>query len=89
MTEIETSVRDTKVDPNVVSEIILSTTVTSSLKDRISFGSSGYEEQKRMISDRMEKINISRTDMANRENKIKSSLLHLDQQINEIIKKRV
>ena len=60
MTEIETSVRDTKVDPNVVSEIILSTTVTSSLKDRISFGSSGYEEQKRMISDRMEKINISR-----------------------------
>lgn len=87
--EIETSVVDTKVDPNLVSEIISSTTVTSSLKDRVSYGSSGYEEQKRMISDRIETINTSRTDMTNRENKIKSSLLHLDQQVNEIIKKRV
>ena len=89
MEEIETSVLDTKVDPNLVSEIISSTTVTSSLKDRISYGSSGYEEQKRMISDRIEKINDSRTDMAARENKIKSSLLHLNQQVAEIIKKRV
>ena len=87
--EIETSVVDTKIDPNLVSEIISSTTVTSSLKDRVSYGSSGYAEQKRMISDRIEKINNSRTDMTARENKIKSSLLYLDQQVTEIIKKRV
>ena len=89
VSEIKKSVKDTKVDHNLVSEIISSTTVTSSLKDRISFGSSGYEEQKRMISDRIEKINNSRTDMTTRENKIKSSLRNLDQQVNEIIKKRV
>ena len=87
--EINNSVVDTKVDPNLVSEIISSTTVTSSLKDRISFGSSGYKEQKRMILDRIQKINNSRTEITNRDNKVKSSLRHLDQQVNEIIKKRV
>ena len=89
MTEIENSVVDTKVDPNLVSEIISSTTVASSLKDRISYGSSGYKEQKRMISDRIKKIQNSRTTMTVRENKIKSSLSHLEQQVDEIIKKRV
>ena len=45
--EIKNSVMDTKVDPTLVSEIISSTTVTSSLKDRISFGSSGYAKNKK------------------------------------------
>ena len=87
--EIKNSVINTKVDPNLVSEIISSTTVTSSLKDRVSFGSSGYKEQKRMISDRILNINNSRTEITARENKIKSSLRHLEQQVNEITKKRV
>ena len=52
LSEIKKSVADTKVDPKIVSKIISSTTVVSSLKDRTSFGSSGYDEQKRMISDR-------------------------------------
>ena len=89
ISEIRNSVINTKVDPSLVSEIISSTTVTSSLKDRISFGSSGYKEQKRMILDRIQKINESRIAITNRENKVKSSLRHLDQQVNEIIKKRV
>jgi len=85
-TEIKKSVVDTKVDPKIVSKIISSTTVTSSLKDRKSFGSSGYDEQKRMISDRIQKINNYRIDITKRENKINSSIGDLEKQVNEIIR---
>jgi len=84
--EIKKSVVDTKVDPKIVSKIILSTTVVSSLKDRKSYGSSGYDEQKRMISDRIQKINNYRTTMSKRENKINSSIQNLEKQVNEIIR---
>ncbi len=84
-TEIKKSTSDTKVDPKLVSKIISSTTVVSSLKERKSFGSSGYDEQKRMISDRIEKINNYRTDMSAKENKINSAIKDLKQQINEIV----
>ncbi|QDI88679.1 argininosuccinate lyase [Candidatus Nitrosopumilus sp. SW] len=83
--DIKKSVADTKVDPKLVSKIISSTTVVSSLKERKSFGSSGYDEQKRMISDRLKKINDFRTDITHRENKITSSLEDLKKQIDEII----
>ena len=86
LSEIKKSVVDTKVDPKIVSKIISSTTVVSSLKDRTSFGSSGYDEQKRMISDRTQKINQYRTDVLKRENKINTSIDDLTKQINEIIK---
>jgi argininosuccinate lyase len=85
LSEIKKSVIDTKVDPKVVSKIISSITVVSSLKDRTSFGSSGYDEQKRMISDRTQKINQYRIDMSKRENKINSSIDDLKKQINAII----
>ena len=84
--EITKSVSDTKVDPKIVSKIISTTTVVSSLKDRKSFGSSGFEEQKRMISDRIQKINQYRTDVSKRENKINSSIEDLKKQIDEIIR---
>ena len=83
--EIKKSVNGTKVDPKIVTKIIATTSVTSSLKDRKSFGSSGYDEQKRMISDRTQKINTWRSDMGTRENKIKSSLDELQKLVDEII----
>jgi argininosuccinate lyase len=83
--EIKKSVIDTKVDPKVVAKIISSTTVISSLRDRKSYGSSGYGEQKRMISDRTQKINDYRTSISKRENKINSSIEDLQKQIDEII----
>ena len=85
LAEIKKSVSDTKVDPKIVSKIISSTTVVSSLKDRKSFGSSGYDEQKRMISDRIQKINQYRSNVLERENKINSSLDDLTKQVNAII----
>ena len=84
--EIKKSVEGTKVDPKIVSEIIQSTTTTSSLKDRISQGSSGYSEQKRMISERIEKINDNRTALSHQENQISNALQGLDKKISELIK---
>ena len=83
--EIKKSIEGTKVDYQIVSKIISTTSVVSSLKDRKSFGSSGYDEQKRMISDRTQKINTWRSDMSKRENKIKSSLDELKKSIDELI----
>ena len=85
LADIEESVVGTKVDPVLVSKIISTTTVISSLKDRISFGSSGSNEQKRMISDRVELINQFRNDVSERENKINSSVNELEHQISKII----
>ncbi len=85
LSEIKKSVTDSKVDPKIISKIISTTTVVSSLKDRTSFGSSGYDEQKRMISDRIQRINLYRTDMSKRENKINSSINDLAKQVNAII----
>ena len=82
--EIKKSVIGTKVDPKIVSKIISTTSVVSSLKDRKSFGSSGYDEQKRMISDRIQKINTWRSDMSKRENKIKSSIDELQKLVNDL-----
>lgn len=83
--EIKKSVATTNVDTKIVSKIVSDTTVVSSLRDRKSYGSSGYDEQKRMISDRIEKINNYRTDMTTKENKINLSIKDLKKQINEII----
>jgi argininosuccinate lyase len=85
LSEIKKSVSDTKVNPKIVLKIISSTTVVSSLKDRTSFGSSGYDEQKRMITDRTQKINQYRSDMLQRENKINTAIDDLKKQVKTII----
>jgi len=84
--EIKKSVKGTTVDPNIVSEIIMSTTITSSLKARISFGSSGYIEQKRMIKDRIKKTNDYRTKITARENELSNALEKLNEKISILIK---
>ena len=85
LSEIKKSVSDTKVNPKIVLKIISSTTVVSSLKDRTSFGSSGYDEQKRMITDRTQKINQYRSNMLQRENKINTAIDDLKKQVETII----
>ena len=84
--EIKKSVVGTKVTPKIISNIISSTTVVSSLKERKSYGSSGYHEQKRMILERIKKINLSRTELTKRQNKVNSSIEDLQNQIDKIIK---
>ena len=86
LSEIKKSVVGTNVDSKIVSKIISTTTVVSSLKDRKSYGSSGYDEQKRMISDRVQKINDYRANISKRENKINSSIEDFTKQVKSIIK---
>ena len=84
LSEIKKSVGDTKISPETILKIISSLSVVSSLKERKSYGSSGYAEQKRMISDRTKKINKLRIDLTKRENKINSSIELLQIQVDEI-----
>ena len=84
--EISKITRETKINPDLIMEIIQSTTITSSLKERKSFGSSGYDEQKRMIEDRMKKINGYRISATKRDNDISKALDDLSNKIIELIK---
>jgi len=84
--EIKKSTLANKVDTKLVSEIIQSTNISSSLKDRTSKGSSGFEEQTRMIEDRIEKINDFRNEATKRDNKITNSLGNLSSKVKELIK---
>ena len=84
--EITKAVEGTKVNPNLVKEIIQTTTISSSLKDRKSFGSSGYSEQKRMIDDRIQKINSYRITTTKRQNDIIKAFDNLSKKIEEITK---
>jgi len=84
--EIKKSILANKVDTKLVSGIIQSTNISSSLKDRTSIGSSGFEEQTRMIEDRIEKINDFRNEATKRENEITNSLGNLSSKVKELIK---
>lgn len=86
MKEISKIAKEVKINPNLIMKIIQSTTITSSLKDRKSFGSSGYDEQKRMIEDRMNKINNYRINATKRDNDISKAIDNLSNKVTELIK---
>ncbi len=83
--EIKQSIKDTKVDSKIVSQIIQSTTTSSSLQDRVSQGSSGFSEQKRMIEERQDKINQYRIEITHRDNEISNSIDNLSNKVKELI----
>ncbi|MCV0400171.1 MAG: argininosuccinate lyase [Nitrosarchaeum sp.] len=84
--EISKAIDGTKTDPKMVLEIIQNTSITSSLKDRVSFGSSGYGEQKRMIEDRIQKINSCRIITTKRQNDILKAFDNLSSKIHDVTK---
>ena len=84
--EINKVTKGTKIDAKMIHDIIQNTTITSSLKERKSFGSSGYTEQKRMINDRIKKINTLRIAITKRQNDIAKSFDNLSGEIQKIIK---
>lgn len=83
ISEIKDSVKGTKVDPKLIDKVIKNTSIISSLKDRKSVGSSGYEEQKRMISNRLNKINDYRMDITARQNEINLAMTALSKKVAE------
>ena len=84
--EIEQSLADVDVDLQMVAKIIASTSISASLKERISQGSSGFSEQKRMIKQRKSKINKHRTKITQRDGQIINSLEHLSSKVQDLIK---
>ena len=80
------SVQNTEVEPGLVSGIIGSATVSSSLSDRASRGSSGYAEQDRMIAQRTKRIDSLRTVLAEREGMVRDAICRLDSRVSELIK---
>jgi len=82
--EIKKSTKGKNV--NLVQKILESTTISSSLADRISQGSSGTKEQKRMIKLRTKKINLYKTYIAKQENEIKTSLANLSKKVKLLTK---
>lgn len=74
------------VDANLVSKIIQSTTITSSLNDRVSQGSSGISEQKRMIQHRLKKISMYKTGTTKRENEVKAAFENLSLKVKNLTK---
>jgi argininosuccinate lyase len=75
-----------KIDSKLINRTIQSTTVISSLKDRKSLGSSGFEEQHRMITNRLKQINFYRSIMTKRKNNISKALGSLSNTVDELIK---
>ena len=84
--EVKTSVKGTNVDSKFLLKLINSTSINSSLQDRISQGSSGISEQKRMIVDRMKKIKVYRQGTTKRENEVKSTLETLSKKVKVLTK---
>ena len=75
----------TDIDIDSLFKIIKSITVKTSLQKRISTGSSGFHEQKRMIKDRLKKTRIYTTKSNKLNSDIKNSLLCLSSKINKIL----
>ena len=84
--EIKKEVKQQEVSLELLIELIQSTTITSSLHDRTSQGSSGISEQKRMIKHRLGKINAYQTGIKNRSNDVQNSLNKLSKKVKALTK---
>ncbi len=84
--EIKKEIKAKEVSLELLIELIQSTTITSSLHDRTSQGSSGISEQKRMIKHRLGKINAYQTDIKKRSNDVQNSLNKLSKKVKALTK---
>ena len=84
--EIKKEIKGKEVSLELLIELIQSTTITSSLHDRTSQGSSGISEQKRMIKHRFGKINAYQTGIKNRSDYVQNSLNKLNKKVKALIK---
>jgi len=84
--EIKKEIKAKEVSLELLIKLIKSTTITSSLHDRTSQGSSGISEQKRMIKHRLGKINAYQIDIKNRSNDVQNSLNNLSKKVKALTK---
>ena len=84
--EVKKVIKGKEVSLKLLMELIQSTTLTSSLHDRKSQGSSGISEQKRMIKDRMGKINAYQRGIKNRSDQVQNALNNLNRKVKQLTK---
>lgn len=84
--EIGKVAKEFKMEKKTLSEIIASCTISESLKARTSHGSSGFSEQKRMITVRKSMIGKYRGQVLHRDNEVSNSLDGLLRRVKELIK---
>jgi len=84
--EIKKEIKGKEVSLELLIKLIKSTTITSSLHDRTSQGSSGISEQKRMIKHRLGKINVYQTGIKKRSDYVQNSLNKLNKKVKALTK---
>ena len=84
--EIKNEIKGKEVSLELLIKLIKSTTITSSLHDRTSQGSSGISEQKRMVKHRLGKINAYQTGIKKRSNDVQNSLNKLNKKVKALTK---
>ena len=84
--EIKKEIKGKEVSLELLIKLIKSTTITSSLHDRTSQGSSGISEQKRMIKHRLGKINAYQTGIKKRSDYVQNSLNKLNKKVKALTK---
>ena len=84
--EVKKVIKGKEVSLKLLMEIIQSTTLTSSLRERKSQGSSGISEQKRMTTHRMKKIEKYQMGVTMRGNTVQNSLNQLNKKVKQLIK---
>jgi len=84
--EIKKAIKSKEVSLKLLMKLIRSTTITSSLHDRKSQGSSGISEQKRMIKHRMGKINMYQTGIKTRSLAVQNSLDKMNRTVKQLIR---
>ncbi len=85
LSEVTRAIKGTKADPEMVLKTIQTVNISSSLETRTSVGSSGYAEQRRMIDDRIKKINSYRTKTISIDNQISKALDRLSSKVQELV----
>ena len=84
--EIKKEIKGKEVSLELIIKLIKSTTITSSLHDRTSQGSSGISEQKRMVKHRLGKINAYQTGIKKRSNDVQNSLNKMNKKVKALTK---
>jgi argininosuccinate lyase len=82
--EVKKVVKNKEVSLKLLMKLIRSTTLTSSLHERKSQGSSGISEQKRMTAHRMKKIEKYQTGVKKRSDAVQYSLNQLDKKVKKL-----
>ena len=84
--DISVAVKGSGASPESVARAIRTVTISSSLKNRRSLGSPGYDEQDRMISERIKKISECREYSARIDGRVSKALEGLAARVRELTK---